>query len=263
MKALLFNLRIFLSLIFLSLFLILADSLGFLNFPKSLIQTLTIPVQFGIYTSGMTVKKQFEFIAISRFAVLENKALKQQMSELLTENSQLKSELQETKSLIDSYNKLSPRTYEMMPARVIGSNRYLKIDKGLNDGISMGQVVVFKDNYIGQVKSVDSKTSQVILITDPDSKIAVFSQGENGRGKGILQGQFGAKLLMDKILHEEKVSEKDLVYSEGTEGRLPKGLIMGKITKVNERQNEVFKQAEVEPIFDLTNLDLVLVIKGS
>lgn len=255
--------KIFFSLFFLSLFLILFDQLNLLNFPKSLLQTITIPIQYGFYESGQAVKKQFEFIGASRYAAQENKALRVQLGELLTENTNLKTALSETESLVDSYNKLSPKTYDLLPARLIGVNRYLIIDKGSEDGVSLGQAVVFKDNYIGQIIEVGPKVSQVILVSDPDSKIAVFSQGNGGRSKGILQGQFGSKLLMDKILHQEVVGVGDLVYSEGTEGKLPKGLIMGKVIEVLERQNEVFKQAEVEPIFNITDLDIVLVMRNS
>lgn len=263
MKVLLVDLKLILSLTFISLFLILFDALGYLKFPKSLVQYATVPVQYGFYKSGKNITAQFQFIILTRRASLENIALKKQMGELLTENSNLRQKISENETLIDSYGKLSPKTYDLLPARIIGASRYLTIDKGGDDGVAQGQVVVFKDNYVGQIKDVSPKSSQVLLVFDPDSKIAVFSQNNAGRSKGILQGQFGSELLMDKILHQELLDAGDLVYSEGAEGRLPKGLIMGKISEVLERQNEVFKQAKVETVFNLTDLDMVFVIKGS
>ena len=65
---------------------------------------------------------------------------------------------------------------------------------------------------------------------------------------------------MDKILHEEKIAVGDLVYSEGTEGFLPRGLILGKVTEVLERATQVFKQAKVKSVFDIRDLELVFVI---
>ncbi len=67
-------------------------------------------------------------------------------------------------------------------------------------------------------------------------------------------------MLLDKVLHQEVVSEKDLVYSEGTEGKFPRGLILGQVTQVFERENEIFKQAKVKPVFGIGDLDLVFVI---
>ncbi len=263
MKDLFLELRILLVLSFISLFLVFIDGLGFLKLPKIILQTVTIPIQYGVYKSGETLGSQVGFIFLARKASLENKALRLQMGQILSENSELQKKLKETEGIVDTYNKLSPQTYDMQPARILGENRYLLIDKGDSDGIKVGQAVVYKDSYVGQIKSVSAKTSQILLSTDPDSKIAVFSQREDGKAKGILEGQFGSKLLMDKILHQETISVGDLVYSEGTEGKLPRGLLMGKVAQVDERQNEVFKQAKVEPLFLFSDLDIVFVIRSS
>ncbi|MDO8638948.1 MAG: rod shape-determining protein MreC [Candidatus Daviesbacteria bacterium] len=261
MKVLPSDLKTFSFLVFFSLLIFLFDILGFLNFPKTLAQSITVPIQYGLYQGGKTIGNQFEFIVNARTAVKENKALKTQMGELLVENANLKKDMENDQILLSTYNKLNPKTFDLNPARVIGIARFLTIDQGSNNGIVLGQVVVFKDNFVGTVKLVTPKMSQVLLSEDPDSKIAVFSQNDEGRARGILLGQFGSKLLMDKILHEENIKVGDLVYSDGTEGKIPKGLLMGKVTKVLEKSNEIFKQAEVEPIFETQNLDVVFIIK--
>ncbi|MBI4037234.1 rod shape-determining protein MreC [Candidatus Daviesbacteria bacterium] len=263
MKRLLPNLKLLLFLIFLSLILLLFDSMNLLKFPKTLVQTFTVPVQYGFYKTGLSLGNQFGFIFSARTAAQENKALRLQLATVFAENANLQKKLTETEGLVDSFNKLNPQTYNLMPARVIALSRFLTIDKGSNDGVSVNQVVVFKDSFVGVVQKVEPKSAQVLLSSDPDSKIAVFSQGNDGRARGMLAGQFGSEALMDKILHEEKVNKDDLVYSEGTEGKLPRGLVMGKITEVMERKNEVFKRAKVEPIFKAADLDVVFVIGGS
>lgn len=262
MRALLLDLKLFLFLTFLSLLVFLFDNLGFLNFPKSALQILTVPVQYGLYQGKISLSKQLEFISLARFSAQENKALRTQLAQLLVENSNLQVKLKETESLIDTYNKLNPKTYDLLPARIISFNRLLLIDKGSNDEVSVGQAVVFKDTYLGQIKRVGPKVSEVLLVQDPDSKIAVFSQNNQGSTRGVLYGQFGSELLMDKIMHQETIEKDDLIYSEGVEGKFPKGLIMGKVSQVLERQNEVFKQAKVKPIFNIVDLDIVFVIKN-
>jgi len=261
MKIILLDFKLFIILIISSILLFIFDNFGLLNFPKSLLQSLTIPVQYGLYKNSTNFKKQFTFIIEARKAALENNALKQQLALISAENATLQKKIKDTEDLVDQYNKLNPQTFDLLPARVLGVERYVILDKGLNDGVKESQAVVYKDNYLGQTKNVTPKTSQVVLATDPESKIAVFSQGSYGRAKGILIGQFGSEMLMDKILHEEVVNVGDLVYSEGTEGKLPKGLVMGKVIQVMERQNEIFKQAKVEPIFKLIDLDTVFLIK--
>lgn len=246
---------------FISLFLIAFDLLGLLNSPKSLLQHITIPIQYGFYKIGADISKQFKFIFMARHAAQENLALKAQLGELISQKSILRKKLAEAESILDQQNSLNPKTYNLLPARPIGVGRFLQIDKGSDEGVNLNQVVVFKDNYIGIIKTTSSKTSQVQLMTDPDSKVAVFSQGNGVKGRGVLQGQFGSQAMMNRILHAEKIAEGDLVYSEGSEGILPRGLVMGMITQVMERPNEIFKQAIVRPIFELGDLELVFIIK--
>ncbi|MDO8570739.1 MAG: rod shape-determining protein MreC [Candidatus Daviesbacteria bacterium] len=261
MKDVTSDLKTYFILSFFALLIFLFDILGFLNFPKTILQTLTVPIQYGLYQGVTDVGKQFSFLLDARTSAKENKALKIQMGELLVENSKLKQEKENNDILLNTYNKLNPQTFDLQPSRIIGISRFLTIDKGTNDGIILGQVVVYKDSFIGQIKLVSPKSSQVLLSEDPDSKIAVFSQNDEGRARGILLGQFGSKLLMDKILHEENIKVGDSIYSDGTEGKIPKGLLLGKVTKVLEKPNEIFKQAEVEPIFESQNLDVVFIIR--
>lgn len=252
--------KIFLILIFLCLVFFLLDTTAFLNLPKRLAFYITNPISFGIYNTNQKLGKQFHFVFQARFAAQENKALREQVGQLLSENANLRKKVAETESMLSQQQHLDPSTYNMQPARPIGLGRNLKIDKGSASGIKMGQAVVFEDNYIGKVIVVSPASSNIQLLTDPDSKVAAFSQNNDGRAKGVLIGQFGTDILLDKILHEEKISVGDLVYSEGTEGFLPRGLVLGKVSQVMERENEVFKQAKVQSIFDVRDLELVFVI---
>lgn len=254
------NLRVFLTLVFISFAVLLLDFFNLLNLPKRAAFYISSPISFGFYNTYKNISKQFYFVFAARFAAQENKALKEQTGKLLSENADLRKKLAETESLLSQEKHMDPRTFNLLPARPIGLGRYLKIDKGSSSGIKAGQVVVFDDNFVGKVVNVSTDNSNVELLADPDSKIASFSQNKEGKAKGVLLGQFGTELLFDKILHEEKIAIGDLVYSEGLEGLLPRGLILGKVTQVIERRNEVFKQAKVAPIFGVGDLDLVFVI---
>lgn len=255
------NIKIFLVLLFLSLLIFLLDSMSILNFPKKLFFYITNPISFGIYSTDRNISKQFYFLFAARYAAHENAALKEQVGKLLSENADLRKQLAEMQALASQEKHLDPSTYNLLPARPIGLGRYLKIDQGSDSGVKVGQAVVFEDNFLGKIVTVSPKAANVQLLADPDSKVAAFSQDKEGKAKGILTGQFGTELLFDKILHDEKISKGDLVYSEGLEGFLPRGLVLGRVSKVEERENEVFKQANVQQIFDIRDLELVFVIQ--
>lgn len=237
------------------------DKISFLNLPKQLVFYISNPVSFGIYNTNQNISKQFYFMFQARFAAQENKALKEQVGQLLSENAALRKNIAEVRAQLSQEQHLDPNTYNLLPARLIGLSRYLKIDKGSENNVKVDQAVIFEDTFVGKIISVSSGASSVQLLTDPDSKVAAFSQNKEGKAKGVLVGQFGTEILMDKILHEEQITEGDLVYSEGLEGFLPRGLILGKVTQVLERENEIFKQAKVTPIFDIRDLELVFVIE--
>lgn len=259
-ERLLSDLKTFIILTLVSLLVILLDNVSLLRVPKSALQTVTTPIQYGLYKTSQSVGKQLEFIVLSRRASQENKALTEQLSTVLSENANLRRKLAETQGFLDQQHSLNPVTYNLVATRPIALSRYLRIDKGSDSGIASGMSVVYKDTFLGIVKDVSPKSSQVLLSSDPDSKIAAFDQNKDGKSKGILLGQFGSDMLLDKILHEEPISVGDLVYSEGTEGTLPRGLILGQVSSVDERPNEVFKQARVKNVFQVSDLDIVFVI---
>ncbi|MBI2595431.1 rod shape-determining protein MreC [Candidatus Daviesbacteria bacterium] len=260
MQPLLEDVRLFLTLILLAALLILADDRQVLDLPKSAAQKVTIPIQYGLYKNSIFLSRQVEFIFLARRAAKENKALNAQLADVLSENARLRKELAEAQSFLAQEKALSSKTFNLIPVRPIGLSRYLLIDKGSDDGLKVNMSVIYKDNFMGQIKEVSPQKSTVLLSSDPDSKVAAFSANQNGRTKGILVGQFGSQSQLDKILHQEPIAENDLIYSEGTEGEIPRGLVLGRVVEVINQDNQIFKQAKVKPIYDITNLDILFVI---
>lgn len=259
-SGLLNDAKIFLTLFLITFLIGLVDNLGFLYFPKSFLQQVTIPIQYGLFKTSGLLSKQFEFIFTARRVVNESRALKEQYALILSENSQLRRELAETKGFLDQQRSLNSQNFSTVAARPIGFSRYLLIDKGSEDGVKKDQPVVYKDNYLGKIKEVSQKKSQVILSSDPDSRIASFSSSSVGKAKGVLNGQFGQEMLFDKILHDEPLSKGALIYTEGTEQGIPRGLVLGQISEVLEKENEVFKKAKVKNVFEAKDLEIVFVI---
>jgi rod shape-determining protein MreC len=219
------------------------------------------PISYGLYKTNQSVGNQLYFVFAARFAAKESKAQKEQIAQLLSENAQLRTKLAESEAQLSQQQSLDPKTFTLIAARPIGLDRFLRIDKGFKDGIKQGQTVVYKDNFIGQVIDVAEKSANVKLLSDPDSKLSAFSLDKDGKAKGILLGNFGSEMLLDKVLHEEVINVGDLVYSEGTEGAIPRGLVMGRVTDVLKRENQVFKQAKVAPVFDIADLELVFLVQ--
>lgn len=254
------DLKVIISCLLVATLLFLADSTGILDWPKSLIQQVTAPIQYGLYKTSNQFTRQFNFIFLARRAAQEHKALTEQLAQVLSENAQLQKNLAETRALVQQEQTLDTQTFALAATRPIGLSRFLIIDKGSEDGLKIGQTVIYKDNYIGQIKELSPKRATVVLATDPDTKLAAFAINSNGRAQGILLGQFGSEMLLDKVIHEEPMDKNDLVYTGGTEENIPRGLIVGRVEDTIVKDGEVFKQAKVKPNFDLASIDMVFVI---
>jgi rod shape-determining protein MreC len=260
MKPALTDLRLFVTLLLVSVFIFLLDSLNIFALPKAGVQFLISPIQLGTYSLGRSVSSQGQFLWAARRASQENVAIKEQLGSVLVENSQLRIKITELQAMTDQSQALNPQTFHTSPARVIGLNRYLAINKGSDDGLKVGQAVVYKDGFVGTIKELSPKKALIMVSSDPDSKISAIGSNQQGKAQGILIGQFGNQLLLDKVLHEEPLAPGDLIYTSGTEGKLPKGLVLGLVSEVMDKDNEVFKQAKISPIFEPDNLDLVFIL---
>ncbi len=238
----------------------LLDNYKFLSLPKALISQMTLPIQYGLYKSYSTAARQFSFIIQARQAAQESAAKSEQMAQILSENANLRKKLAEAESFLSQQEALPSETFNLIPVRPVGFVRFLHIDKGSDEGVKNNMAVIYKDNYIGKVTETDPKKARVLLSTDPESRISAFSQSDAGKAKGILIGQFGSEMLLDKILHEETIKVGDLVYTDGQEIEVPRGLILGQVAEVLEKDNEIFKQAKVKPIFEVGDLELVFVV---
>jgi rod shape-determining protein MreC len=62
------------------------------------------------------------------------------------------------------------------------------------------------------------------------------------------------------IPQEEDVRVGDIVLTSGLGGLMPKGLVIGQVTEVQQREYETFQAATVRPAVDLTRFELALVI---
>lgn len=155
-----------------------------------------------------------------------------------------------------------PASWQFMDARVLGITDQIKIARGLRDGVKQGMMVVAEDILVGKVSEVDSFTSLVQIITNSNSKIPVVIKRPDNAGvqaKGLLLGQSGQTLILDKVLQAESIQKGDLVATSGDENWLP-DLLVGQIKEVMPKSAEVYQKASVSPLINYQDLRIVFVI---
>lgn len=188
----------------------------------------------------------------------------------INESDELKSEVEamrarifqlevENKRYLELLEAPYPAQWDFIPAKVLGGERYLLINKGKRDGVSEGMAVVTAQTLVGKVHSVGEKSAQVLVLTDPESKVPAKTR----RGtRGLVVGEFGNRVIIDRILQRDVLSELDDVFTTGEDGDYPTGVLIGKVDSVINTQEDVYKKGVIIPAVDLNMLDQVFVIKS-
>jgi rod shape-determining protein MreC len=79
------------------------------------------------------------------------------------------------------------------------------------------------------------------------------------RLQGILRGTPSGEVMLEKVMSDETVPAGELVLTSGGDGIFPKGLLVGRVTKVSPG-SELFLNIRVRPAADLSRLEEVLVV---
>lgn len=192
--------------------------------------------------------------------------LSRRVNVLTLENQQLASERAEAARVrkLLAFAEASPeRTH--VGARVIGVRlgptglQLLTVDRGADDGVTRMMPVVVADGVVGRVHAVGAHTADVLVLTDRNSSIAVRVERTRARANVRGLGKPDAARL-DYALRTEDMVEGDLLVTAGTDGVFPRGLPVGKITKLDPGPHGLFQDALVAPIVDPTRLEEVLVV---
>jgi len=133
----------------------------------------------------------------------------------------------------------------------------LTLNKGEIDGITTGMPVMAPEGVVGLISSTSMHASRVLLLSDPNSGIDVLVQ--RTRVRGILSGLLEQGTTLKYVKRSDDVRVGDRVIASGLDGVFPKGLPVGRVTKVSRKDRGLFLYAEVTPDADASRLEEVLV----
>ncbi|MBT3666994.1 MAG: rod shape-determining protein MreC [Opitutae bacterium] len=183
------------------------------------------------------------------------KIQKERESILLSDINRLKSLKRSISNLNNLINIDSTQKYESIIARVsirkmTGWWQQLSLRKGKDKSIQTGCGVIFDGGVVGRIKEVDSKSSEVEVITNPNFRIVAHFLNDNRpvtfQGNGI---EFGGKPhgLVTDVPHDITPTNQEplqLVTSH-LGGTFPHGIHIGKVYKLEEGGNGLFKTGKV------------------
>lgn len=194
----------------------------------------------------------------------ENEQLRRQLTELRFERARIEQDAQQGRRLQALLDFKQQFIHKTVAAQVIGASgaansRVIYIDRGEKHGIAAGMAVITPDGIVGKVTRADGRTSQVLLVNDPQSGAGVMI--ERLRLNGILKGTGNYYPEMQNVMADEKIEVGDEVITTGGDRVFPRGLPVGKVKSFYpDRDKDPFLTIKIEPAVQLGRLEEVLVV---
>ena len=170
----------------------------------------------------------------------------QSYQSLYEQNQQLRRELQQMKSWKEAALQLEQENARLLDlnklqldAQLTWISGIVRADSGspfrqsvlLNvgeqDGIQNGWAAMDGLGLVGRISGVGSKTSRVILLSDPYSQIPAVIQPS--RENALIVGDNSSDPLVDFIENADLVRAGDRIVTSGNGGVLPPGLLIGQL----------------------------------
>lgn len=240
---------------------------GVFNIPRNLFQRLTNPVQYGLYQMSLNFKDGFDFFSNIKNVRNENLALTEERDNLRGEIAKYKELIAENKALKEQLGVFeSVNSEKVLLAKVIGlpfdnENSEVLINKGSKDGMKLGSEVIYQNYLVGSVIDVFDYRSTVVFITSPKLSVAVLDQSGENRAKGLVTGNYGTSLIMDRILPDEEIKTGDVIVTSGQDGIFDSGFIVGSVEEVSDpNSSEPLKKAKLKTFINLNKLENVFVV---
>ncbi len=161
----------------------------------------------------------------------------------------------------------APPEWQTVGARVLASRLGLNgmletvtIDHGYVNGGGAGVPVATHQGIVGRVLRSGPLTGTVLLVIDPDSRIAVVSQ--HSRTQGVLVGGgVGAPMKLEFVPINNVLETSELLVTSGLDGVYPKGIPVARVVKVSTSKLSMFQLITATPVANLSGLEEVLLLQ--
>jgi rod shape-determining protein MreC len=137
----------------------------------------------------------------------------------------------------------------------------VQINKGSDDGITVGSAVVGPAGLIGRVDEVSGGRATVLLLTDPSFQVGVRigAQGEVAVARGA-----GARraLRVSLVAPSAAIRKGDSVVTSGLNGSpFPAGVPVGVLGSVTREVGDLDLNVSLDPVADLAHARYVRVLR--
>ena len=231
-------------------------------FQRVIIESMA-PIQKGTVSIKDQVAYTFDHYVDIVNTSKENVDLKRKVETLentIFQLTEVERENQRLKQLLE-FGKDIPR--KKVLAQVVSwdaSNEFkvLRINKGSNDGLSLLAPVITMTGLVGYVYRVSGNYSDILTILDQNNR--VDSIVSRTRTHGIVEGFSDFKCQLKYVPRTEQLDIGDEIITAGLGEIYPKGIKVGKISKIDKENFGITQRIVIEPSVDFQKLEEVVVL---
>jgi rod shape-determining protein MreC len=185
---------------------------------------------------------------------LETESRLQRLAALEAENARLR-------ELLDSTARIGNRALvaEILAVDLDPYRQRFDLNRGLVDGVYVGQALIDAEGVVGQIVRVGPLTSEAVLITDADHAVPVSVNRNGVRTIAVGTGDSG-RLRLPYLTNNADVVAGDLLISSGLGGVFPAGYPVARVLDVQRRTDQAFAEIVAEPVSSLDRDREVLLV---
>ena len=136
----------------------------------------------------------------------------------------------------------------------------ITINRGYATGARPGTPIVTHKGLIGRVLRASPHTATALLLTNPGSRIAIFTQ--ESRTAGILTGEGTNKNLAVRYMQRDtKAKPGEILITSGLDGKYPKGIPVARVISVAPSNYTEFMPIYAEPLVDMQHIEEVMLLE--
>ena len=204
------------------------------------------------------------WIADRQALLAENEQLKRERLNAnfrLQRLAALEAENRRLRELLDSTEILQQRVLiaEILAVDLDPYRQRFNLNRGLADGVFVGQALLDADGVVGQVVEVGPFTAEAVLITDADHAVPV-SVNRNGLRTIAVGTGDSNRLRLPYLTNSADIEVGDLLVSSGLGGVFPAGFPVGRVLEVRIRPGQSFAEVLAEPVAKLDREQEVLLV---
>ena len=225
------------------------------------------PLQAALRGGVREIQDIWGYIRGLRDLAMENRGLSEEIVYLRGEMRMARELERDNQMMRDLLGFVRRFPNRLISCEVIGRDgtgwwQTARLDKGAVSGVAEGRAVITPEGLIGRTVSVSDRTADVLLLSDPSCKVSVRLSrlGVFGvvEGLGKKPGEQPA-CRMDFISQTSEVQVGDEVVTSGLGGLFPKGLLVGRVSRVEMNEDGLYQTAWIDSAAGLGALEYAFV----